>query len=234
MHPDVQALLAVQADDERIMRIEDRISALAPRLEKLARERDSEERALGQARQALEGEERRRSDLETRLHQHRQLQERSQTQLNAITSPREAAAAMAQAEQTRRMVYDSERDMDSSNRRVAELTHAVEEREAAVRGVEERQAEARTTLDAERATLEEELRALRADRVQKAQAAPRGELTKYDRILAKRRAQVLHPLRAGSCSNCDTVIPVQRRSAMAGSGALELCEGCGVLLYASE
>jgi len=42
------------------------------------------------------------------------------------------------------------------------------------------------------------------------------------------------PLRGHSCANCDTVIPLQRRSAMLGSGATEICEGCGVLLYAGE
>lgn len=234
MHPDVQALLAVQADDERIMGIERQIAALAPRLERLAREREQEERALDQARQALEAEERRRRDLETRLLHHRQLQERSQNQLNTITSPREAAAAMAQAEQTRRMVYDSERDVETLERRSSELRRSVEEREAAVAAVQQTQAEARASLDAERATLEEQLAAAHADREQKARVAPRSQLAKYDRILSKRRVQVLHPLRNGSCSHCDTVIPVQRRSAMAGSGNLELCEGCGMLLYAAE
>lgn len=234
MHPDVQALLAVQADDERIMGIERQIAALAPRLERLAREREQEERALAQARQALEGEERRRRDLDTRLLHHRQLQERSQQQLNTITSPREAAAAMAQAEQTRRMVHDSERDLEMLDRRIAELRQSAEEREAAVAAIQQEQAEARASLDAERATLEEQLGTVRADREQKARSAPRAQLTKYDRILGKRRVQVLHPLRNGSCSHCDTVIPVQRRAAMAGSGNLELCEGCGMLLYAAE
>jgi hypothetical protein len=30
------------------------------------------------------------------------------------------------------------------------------------------------------------------------------------------------------------MIPLQRRSMMAGSGATEICEGCGVMLYATE
>lgn len=234
MHPDVQALLAVQEDDARIMEIERQVASLAPKLERLAREREQADRALGQARQALDGEERRRSDLETRLAHHRQLQERSQHQLNVITSPREAAAAMAQAEQTRRMVYDSERDLDTLDRRIAELRREAEEREAGLASVEQAQSEARATLDAERATLEEQLGTARADRERKANAAPRSQLAKYDRILSKRRVQVLYPLRSGSCSHCDTVIPVQRRSAMTGSGNLELCEGCGMLLYAAE
>jgi uncharacterized protein len=84
------------------------------------------------------------------------------------------------------------------------------------------------------ARLEDELRLARSHRDDKARHVQRGQLQRYDRILAKRRGQVLFPLRAGSCSNCDTVIPVQRRSSMTSTGALEVCEGCGMLLYATE
>jgi hypothetical protein len=234
VHPDVAALLSVQSDDEQIMAVESRLAELAPRVEKLARERDRELGALANARQAVETEERRRRDLETRLAHHRQLEERSQAQLNTITSPREATAAMAQAEQTRRMVHDSERDIDTLDRRVSELRRAVQERESALAALEQAQAEARSSLDADRAKLEAELAALRARRSDKAQHVSRSALSRYDRILGKRRAQAVYPLRGGSCSHCDTVIPVQRRATMVGSGALETCEGCGMLLYAPE
>jgi uncharacterized protein len=234
VHPDVDALLAVQSDDEEIFAIEAKIAELAPRLEKLARERDREQSALAQARQSLESEERRRRDMETRLSHHRQLQERSQAQLNSITSPREATAAMAQAEQTRRMVHESERDIDALDRRISELKRAVQDREAAVTSVEQQQTDARASLEADRAKLDAELAEVRARRDTKAQGVPRATLARYDRILGKRRSQVVYALRGGSCSHCDTVIPVQRRATMAGSGALEACEGCGMLLYAAD
>ena len=234
MHPDVEALLSVQSDDEQIFEIEARIEALAPRIESLARERDRALGALAQARQAVETEERRRRELETRLSHHRQLQERSQAQLNTVTSPREATAAMAQSEQTRRMVYESEREIEGLDRRVAELRRDVEARESAVAELERAQAEARSSLDADRSRLESELQAARSRRAEKSQRVPRSTLARYDRILGKRRSQVVYALRGGSCSHCDTVIPVQRRATMAGSGALEACEGCGMLLYAAD
>jgi predicted nucleic acid-binding Zn-ribbon protein len=110
----------------------------------------------------------------------------------------------------------------------------VRDREEAVAALEQSQAEARASLDADRARLEGELAAARADRASKASRVSRGTLSRYDRILGKRRTQVLFPLRDGSCSHCDTVIPVQRRATMTGTGALEACEGCGMLLYAAE
>jgi len=234
VHPDVEALLSVQSDDQQIFAIEAKIAELHPRIEKLARERDRELAALAQARQSLESEERRRRDMDTRLAHHRQLQERSQAQLNTITSQREATAAMAQAEQTRRMVQDSERDLETLDHRIAELQRAVAEREQAVAVLEQTQAEARASLDADRQRLEAELAAVRVDRAAKAQRVPRPTLSRYDRILGRRRTQVLFALRDGSCSHCDTVIPVQRRASMTGTGSLEACEGCGMLLYAAE
>jgi predicted nucleic acid-binding Zn-ribbon protein len=58
-------------------------------------------------------------------------------------------------------------------------------------------------------------------------------LQKYDRIRARRRAQALFALDNGACSCCDTAVPMQRRSRMASTGVIEVCEACGVLLYAS-
>ena len=43
----------------------------------------------------------------------------------------------------------------------------------------------------------------------------------------------LYALDNGACSCCDTAVPVQRRSMMATTGIIEVCEACGVLLYAS-
>jgi predicted nucleic acid-binding Zn-ribbon protein len=82
--------------------------------------------------------------------------------------------------------------------------------------------------------LEEQLRQARVDRDQKARAVPRSLLQRYDRIRSKRRVNAVFPLRGASCSNCDTMIPLQRRTAMAAAGATEICEGCGVLLYAAD
>ena len=75
--------------------------------------------------------------------------------------------------------------------------------------------------------------ALRARRDALAARVPRSVLMRYDRIHDRRRKRVLYPLRGISCSYCDTAIPVQRRTAMARSGHVESCEGCGMLLYAT-
>ncbi len=234
MKDEVGALLEVQADDLRIYGLEDRLNALAPRLAALETDRTRAEEALAQAKQQVVDEEKRLRDVQDRVRQHRELRDRSEALLNQVTAPREAAAAMAQIEQAKRFVADEEQEIEKLGARLTELRRVVSEREAAVAQTGQVQQDARASLDADRGVIEGELGTLRAARAQKAGKVPRALLHMYDRIRSKRRTTALFPLRGKSCANCDTAIPVQRHSTMVSTGATELCEGCGVLLYAAE
>ena len=234
MHPDVTALLAVQHDDLGIYALEAQLTALAPRLAALEREREKVTVALERAKKAVEAEESRHREARGRIETHRQLAERSQRQYESVSSPREATAAMAQLEQTKRMVEESERDAGHIQGRVNEMRHQIADFERQLAEVEARQTDARASIDADRAAIGQEIADARAKRDQAARAVPRPMLSTYDRVRSRRRSETVFPLRAQSCSACDTAIPTQRRAAMAATGALEMCEGCGVLLYAPE
>jgi predicted nucleic acid-binding Zn-ribbon protein len=101
----------------------------------------------------------------------------------------------------------------------------------ALAAVEEEQQAARPEIESKRSALQSELDDAKRDRNGKAVSVSRPMLGKYDRIRGK-RTQALFALRGGSCGNCDTAVPLQRRNIMAGSGQIEVCEACGVLLYA--
>ena len=234
MHPDVAALLAVQADDIEIHGLEERLAALMPRLDAIVKEQERAGSALEQARQAVDAEERKQRDVRGRLDQFHQLEERNQAQLNAVTSAREATAATAQLDQARKMISEAQRELDNITHRLGDLRHSVTERDHALRDIEREQKDLRASLDADRAAIEAQLGELQARRKDHAAKVPRSLLTRYDRIRSRKRVHAVFPLRGHSCANCDTVIPLQRRSAMTGSGATEVCEGCGVLLYAAE
>lgn len=231
---DVGALLEVQADDLRIYGIEDRLQALAPRLAALAQDRQRAEESLEQAKQQVAGEEKRQRDVQDRLRQHRELRDRSETLLGKVTAPREAAAAMAQIDQAKRFVADEERELETLSQRLTEARKTAADRQQAVVDIDKVQQETRDRLDADRAALEAELGEVRSARDRKATEIPRALLQKYDRIRSKRRSTAVFPLRGKSCANCDTAIPVQRHSTMVSTGTTEMCEGCGVLLYAAD
>ncbi len=234
MHPDVQYLLAVQVDDIEVYALEDQMATLAPRIATLERERGKVAGQLNRARASIAGEEARHREAMLRVDANRALVERSQRAYESVTSPKEANAAIVQLEQTKRMVDDSERDAQQVQGRINELRHHVADLEVSLAEVEERQATTRASLEAERQSIESGMVTARAKRDDTAKAVPRAMLSKYDRVRVRKRSESVFPLRGPSCSACDTAIPTQRRAAMAATGALEMCEGCGVLLYAGE
>lgn len=234
MHPDVGALLAVQDDDLAIRRLENQLAQLGPQLDALAKERDTARVQLEQATQTADTEERRRHEVAGRVAQHRALQEKNQAALNTVTSMREATAATAQLEQAKRMIDEDERELAAIGQRLVAARKLADDRSHVVADLEVAQAEKHESLSADREAIEAQIAEARTARNAKANAVPRALLSTYDRIRSRRPGPAVFPLRGPSCANCDTMIPLQRRSSMTGTGATVICEGCGVMLYAAD
>lgn len=234
MHPDVRSLLAVQVDDLHIYALEHQLASLAPRLAALEKERAKVGGQLQQTQSAITAEESKHREALQKVEVHKALVERSQRAYESVTTPKEANAAMVQLEQTRRMESESTRDAGQVSDRIGHLRHQVVELEMALAEVEERQSAARAEIESERKAIEGEIADAKRKRDEASRAVPSAMLSKYEKVRMRKRSETVFPLRGQSCSACDTAIPTQRRSAMAATGALEMCEGCGVLLYAGE
>lgn len=234
MHQDIESLLALQADDRTIRELESRLATLEPRLRVLEGERGAVEGRLQSVRESLSTEEQKLADVQRRLGEHRQLHDRSVAQLETVRTQREATAAMSQVEQVKRFVTQDQTTVDDIQHRVRELRQAAEAHEASLEDIEGRQEAERAVIADERLAFEEELRLARMKREGVARRVPRALLAKYDRIHGRRQDDAVFALRGASCGNCDTVLPLQRRSQMGRTGALELCEACGVLLYVPD
>ncbi len=230
MNAEVQALLDLQGDDSVIRELENKAAALEPKLADLDRRREVAAAALTRARAAVESEEKRQRELQARVAQHKQIQERNLAQLDAVKKMKEATAAMAQVESARRMIAEDESEITTISRRITELQANVKTAEAALTDVEVEQETARSEIVGEREKIDAELKGARGIRNTKSQNVNKSLLSKYDRIRT-RRPNALYPLNGQACGNCDTSIPLQRRNVMAGDGAIEVCEACGVLLY---
>jgi predicted nucleic acid-binding Zn-ribbon protein len=224
----------VQDEDVTIHDLETRLAELLPRLDVMAQDRDRALAALQQARKSAESEERRRQDVAARVSQHRTLQEKNQSALNSVTSMREATAATAQLEQAKRMIDEDERELSAIGQRLMEANRLVTDRERVAGDLEVAQTQARESLSVDKQALEQQLKDARSVREEKAKRVPRNLLTRYDRIRSRKRVHAVYPLRGQSCGHCDTMLPLQRRSQMAGTGVTEICEGCGVMLYAAD
>ena len=230
MQQEVEALLALQADDSGIRELEKELNALDPELADLDRRRAQAAAAVARAQAAVEAEEKRQREIQTRLAQHKQQQERNLAQLDEVKRLKEATAAMAQVETTKRMMAEDESEVQACAKRLTDLNAAVASSTKILHDVEAEQQTARSEIGAKKDALNEKLSAARAVRAQKSAGVPRPLLAKYDRIRG-RRPQALFSLREGSGGNGDTAIPLQRRNMMTGTGQIEVCEACGVLLY---
>jgi predicted nucleic acid-binding Zn-ribbon protein len=229
----LEALLALQEQDDVVDILRARLDALEPRLAELDVVRQRAQRSIDETRAGVEADERRQRELEGRISDHRQRHERNVANLDAVKRMREATAAMLQVEAGRKMLMEEENELKALVGRVADGHGSLKRQEEELQELDASQADARAQIEAERAELGAEYAAASGARKSRALEVEAAVLQKYDRIRNRRRSQALFALDNGACSCCDTAVPVQRRSMMATTGVIEVCEACGVLLYAS-
>ena len=233
MNPDLSALLTLQAEDAAISALEARRREFDERVAALDRERAGAVEALDHARVAVQAAERKRNDLAGKIEQHKQAQERNLAHLDAVRKPREAAAAMAEVEMRRRVLAQDESELQVTTARLHDLRQAAELQAMELADLDQRQQAARDEIADARRAVEEELRVTHEKRVGAAGRVSRPMLSKYERIRGRQRDGALFQIRGAACGHCNTAIPVQRRNLIAAGRAIEVCEGCGVLLYAA-
>lgn len=231
MNQDLEALLAVQADDAAIRDIEGKRNALVPRLSLLDATQKRAVEEVTRTEAALERELTRQRVLDTRLSETRALYEQATAALDKAEKLSDATAAAAQVEATRRALAEGESEALALTRRVTDLRTALAAHREVLAQVSNDQGEARAELEAQRASIDAELATARARRQLSASSVSSALLSKYERIASRRKTAALIELRDFCCSACDTAIPLQRRPVMASGNVIEPCEGCGVLLY---
>lgn len=231
MREDLAALLALQDDDLAIHGLETELAGLEPRQRQLDAERQRAADALERAEAAVAAEEKRQAWLRDKIAEHKAQIEKNQLAMDQVKTLRAATAAATQMEQARRIVATEESDLLALNRKLDELRGVAASARTALAACESAQEAARGEMAAERARLDGALAVARQHRAPKAAEVPAPLLGKYDRIRGKKRVQAVWAMRGMACGACDTAIPLQRRHTMAASGAIELCEACGVLMY---
>jgi predicted nucleic acid-binding Zn-ribbon protein len=229
----LDALLALQAQDDVVDQLRTRLDALAPRLAELDIVRQRAVRSIDETRAGVDADERRQRELEGRISDHKQRHDRNVAHLDSVKRMREATAAMLQVEAGRKMLMEEENELRSLVGRVTDGHASLKRQETSLEELDASQADARAEIEAERGELDSEFKAASGVRESLAKAVEGALLHKYDRIRNRRRSQALFALDNGACSCCDTAVPVQRRSMMATTGVIEVCEACGVLLYAT-
>jgi len=231
VNPDLAALLTLQDDDSAMSAIDERLRELDRRTESLDRERIAVDASLERTRASTKAAEQQRRELAHKIDEHRAMQERNLAVLDAVRKQREAQAAMTQVDMVRRVLAQEESDLQVLNGRIADLERAEKASLEELAELAERQSAERADIERSRRELETELREARSKREASAARVPRTILAKYERIRGREKSFALYQLRGAACGRCNTAIPLQRRNVMAAGRTIEVCEGCGVLLY---
>lgn len=235
MNADLQALLQLQEDDAALDALEVRLSTLNARTAALAKERSAADAALAKIRESVAAEEKTQRAVQSRLAEHKQTQAHNTAQLDVVTKPKEAAAAMAQIEHARRLIGEDETDLKAIDARLRDLRDRVAERELALEEMTSAQSTESAAITSERDALTQEITSAKAARAAAAARVPRSLAGNYERLRGRKKDRAVFPLQGNSCGNCDTMLPTQGRSAMENKGAgVAICEGCGVMLYAEN
>jgi predicted nucleic acid-binding Zn-ribbon protein len=117
---------------------------------------------------------------------------------------------------------------------VHEAERKVAEAEKALAAVRESQAPHLQALQGRREAILAELRHAQSVRSEAARSVNGALLVRYERIRRGKAPLALYALHADACGHCFTAVPTQRRVLIQRGASIETCEGCGVLLYASE
>jgi predicted nucleic acid-binding Zn-ribbon protein len=234
VHPDLEALLKLQDRDVAVASCDARLKALEPEVLALDDQLATAQRALEQARAAIQAALDRRDAMEGKIASYRTMQEQRRQRLEWVRGAKEASTLMAEIDLTRSVLAKEEAEFMRSGDAVGEAERKAAEAERNLEQVREAQAAAREQVAGRRQTIAAERDAAVLERAEAARGVNASLLMRYDRIRRGKAPLAVYPLHSGSCGNCFTAVPTQRRALIQRGATIEGCEACGVLLYAKE
>lgn len=234
MHPELESLLVLQDRDVAVAQCDARLAALAPEALVLDERLAVAERALEQARAGIQAASGRRDELEGKIANYRTMQDQRRQKLEWVRGAKEASTLMAELDLARSVLAKEEAEFMRSGDAVGDAERKAAEAERALELVREAQAAEREALVGRREAIAGERERAVQQREAAARAVNGGMLARYERIRRGKAPLALFALHGGSCGNCFTAVPTQRRALIHRGATIEACEACGVLLYAKE
>ncbi|HEY6158613.1 MAG TPA: hypothetical protein VIV88_14235 [Gemmatimonadales bacterium] len=234
MHPELEALLALQEKDQVVTATDESLAALAPELQALDEAQAAAERALAGAQAAIQAAIDRRDELEGKIANYRTMQEQRRQRLEWVRGAKEASTLMAELDLARSVLAKEEAEFMRSGDAVTEAERKAAEAEKALQEVRAQQAPLREALAGRRDAIAAQREQAVAERERAATRVGGGLLSRYERIRRGKAPLALYPLHADACGHCFTAVPTQRRALIQRGASIEGCEACGVLLYARE
>lgn len=234
MHPDLEAVLALQDKDIAILNCDARLKALEPEVRTLDEQVAAAERVVAQARAGIRTALERRDGLEGKIASYRTMQEQRRQRLEWVRGAKEASTLMAELDLARSVLAKEEAEFMRSGDAVGEAERKTAEAENALQNLRDAQAAQREALAGKRQEIANDRERATRAREEASRAVNPALLARYDRIRRGKAPLAVYPLHGSSCGNCFTAVPTQRKALIQRGATIEGCEACGVLLYAKE
>jgi len=234
VHPDLEALLALQDKDVAVTSCGARLKALEPELAMLDEQIAAAVRVVDQARAGIQAALDRRDGLEGKIQSYRTMQEQRRQKLEWVRGAKEASTLMAELDLARTVLAKEEAEFMRSGDAVGEAERKTAEAENALQNVRDAQEAQREAIAGQRQAIAAERESATVERERASKAVNPALLARYDRIRRGKAPLAIFPLHGSSCGNCFTAVPTQRKALIQRGATIEGCEACGVLLYAKE
>jgi len=234
VHPELEALLALQEKDQAVTAADEALEGLQPELQALDEAQARAERALATAQAGIQAAIDRRNALEGKIANYRTMQEQRRQRLEWVRGAKEASTLMAELDLARSVLAKEEAEFMRSGDAVTEAERKTAEAEKALEELREQQAPLREALAGRREQIAAERERVITERDQAAARVTPAFLARYERIRRGKAPLAVYPLHGDACGHCFTAVPTQRRALIQRGASIEACEACGVLLYAKE
>jgi predicted nucleic acid-binding Zn-ribbon protein len=228
-------LLALQEKDKVITAVAAELAGFDPELGALDEELHRGEERLEAARRGIAEAGTKRSQLEEKIENFRQMQERRRQRLEWVRGAKEASTLMAELDLGRSVLAREEAEWLRSADRVQEAEAGAAEAERLLQELKDGQAARREEIAALQAECRDRLTVAERQRAEVARTLSRPALTQYERIRRGRAPLALYPMHGGdACGHCYTAVPMHRRQELQAGRRVVMCEACGVLIYNAE
>jgi uncharacterized protein len=231
VHPELEALLALQEKDQAVTATDEALAGLDPERAALDGAEAGAERALAAAQAAIQAALDRREELEGKIANYRSMQEQRRQRLEWVRGAKEASTLMAELDLARSVLAKEEAEFMRSGDAVGEAERRAAEAEKALQDLRAQQAPLREALAGRREQIVSERERATADREKAAAEVSPAMLARYERIRRGKAPLALYALHGDACGHCFTAVPTQRRALIQRGVTIEGCEACGVLLY---
>jgi len=233
VHPELEALLALQEKDRAVTEADQALAALEPEVRVLDETLATADRAVEAARREIQTARDRRGELEGKIANYRSMQEQRRQRLEWVRGAKEASTLMAELDLARSVLAKEEAEFMRSGDAVGEAERRAAEAEAALDELRSAQAPAREALAGRREEIMSRREAAQVERERAATEVDAALLARYERIRRGKTVLAVYALHGDACGRCYTAVPTQRRALIQRGVSIESCEACGVLLYAS-